>query len=412
MNRDSRTEGALNHLADLCEKISLREHGGKEEILEFTKSGKYSPTVSRLAEAFGLMMARLDAHDVAKENPGKKQEGGNGTPPGRGKENAGLSLPNTGEPESAKACPVRILGKSEKIRKTLKWIDRIADLSSNVLITGETGTGKELVAKTIHYGSRRKDMPFIAINCAAVPEALFESEIFGIERGVATGVGKRIGKMEMASRGTLFFDEIADMPLNIQAKVLRVIEDRHIERLGSRKPIPIDIRIIAATNKNLSEEVIEGRFREDLFYRLNVIRIHIPPLRERWEDIPLLADFFLKEYSRAHGRAFKKFSRPVMDLFSCYPWPGNVRELRNEVERATALACSETITIADFSENLRDFHDNSPLDPSMTLSWKEERMAVLQILEKTGGNRTKTAAILGITREGLRKKMQRLQLSV
>jgi len=411
MSKDSRTEGALNHLADLCEKISLRERGGKDEILEFTKSGKYSPTVSRLAEAFGLMMARLDAHDVAKEKPGKKKEGGNGTPPGRGKENAGLSLPNTGEPERAKACPVRILGKSEKISRTLKWIDRIADLSSNVLITGETGTGKELVAKTIHYDSRRKDMPFIAINCAAVPEALFESEIFGIERGVATGVGKRIGKMEMANRGTLFFDEIADMPLNIQAKVLRVIEDRHVERLGSRKPIPIDIRIIAATNKNLNEEVREGRFREDLFYRLKVIRIHIPPLRERREDIPLLADFFLKEYSRAHGRAFKKFSRPLMDLFSCYPWPGNVRELRNEVERATALACSETITMGDFSENLREYHNNSLLDPSLTLSWKEERTAILQILEKTGGNRTKTAAILGITREGLRKKMKRLQLS-
>lgn len=411
MNRDSRTEGALNHLADLCEKISLREQGGKDELLEFTKSGKYPPTVSRLAEAFGLMMARLDAHAVTKEKPGEKREGGNGSSPGREKEKAGLSLSNTGDPESAKACPARILGKSEKIRKTLKWIDRIADLSSNVIVTGETGTGKELVAKTIHYGSRRRDMPFIAINCAAVPEALFESEIFGIEKGVATGVGKRIGKMEMACRGTLFFDEIADMPLNIQAKVLRVIEDRHIERLGSRKPIPIDIRIIAATNKNLVEEVREGRFREDLFYRLNVIRIHIPPLRERREDIPLLADFFLKECSRVHGRVFKKFSRPVMDLFSCYPWPGNVRELRNEVERATALACSETITMGDFSENLREYNNNSLLDPSLTLSWKEERMAILQILEKTGGNRTKTAAILGITREGLRKKMKRLQLS-
>ena len=410
MEIDGLTQGYLDNFVDLCEKISLRKRGTRDDIFEFTTSGKYPPVVSRLAEAFGTMMERLDAHAPYQE----KIDGSldmKGEPFATVGKRQFSENPSIRKDLQAKSpCPVKILGRSEGIRDIMKQIEKIADLSSNILITGETGTGKELVAKAIHYNSRRSAMPFIAINCAAVPEAIFESEIFGIERGVATGVGKRIGKMEMACKGTIFFDEIADMPLNIQAKVLRVIEDRKIERLGSRKPIPVDIRIIAATNKNLKDAMREELFREDLFYRLNVIQIHVPPLRERKEDIPVLADCFLKECSRTHLRSLKRLSGPVLDFFMDYPWPGNVRELRNEVERATALASSDTITVLDLSEDLKNFLDNPFLEPPFPPFWKEEREVILQILRKTNGNKTKAADLLGMSREGLRKKMVRMNL--
>jgi len=410
MEMDKRTQGVLSNLVDLCEKIPMRKHSAKDDIFEFTKSGKYPPVVSRLAEAFGMMMVRLDAHALYREgieeNP---MVTGQPAAPAR-KPRLMDRRPVRKEVDGKCPCPIEILGKSEEIRNIQKRIEKIADLSSNILITGETGTGKELIAKAIHYNSRRRTMPFIAINCAAVPEAIFESEIFGIEKGVATGVGKRIGKMEMACKGTLFFDEIGDMPLNIQAKVLRVIEDRQIERLGARKPIPVDIRIIAATNKNLKEEVREERFREDLFYRLNVIQVHIPPLRERKEDIPILADHFLKECGRTHARDFKRPSRTVLDFFVDYPWPGNVRELRNEVERATALSCSDTITLRDLSEDLKDFLNRQLLEPPAPSFQKGEKEVIVEILRKSNGNKTKAARILGISREGLRKKMKRLNL--
>jgi len=410
MEMDTRTQGVLSNLVDLCEKISMRKHSAKDDIFEFTKSGKYPPVVSRLAEAFGMMMVRLDAHALYQE--GIEEELG---VTGKSAALAGKPKfmdrpPVMKEVEGKGPCPITILGRSEEIRIIQKRIEKIADLSSNILITGETGTGKELIAKAIHYNSRRRTMPFIAINCAAVPEAIFESEIFGIEKGVATGVGKRIGKMEMACKGTLFFDEIGDMPLNIQAKVLRVIEDRQIERLGARKPIPVDIRIVAATNKNLKEEVKEERFREDLFYRLNVIQLHIPPLRERKEDIPILADHFLKECNRTNARDLKRLSRTVLDFFMDYPWPGNVRELRNEVERATALSCSNTITVRDLSEDLKDFLDKQLLEPPTPCFQKGEKEVIVDILRKTNGNKTRAAGILGISREGLRKKMKRLNL--
>jgi DNA-binding NtrC family response regulator len=231
--------------------------------------------------------------------------------------------------------------------------------------------------------------------------------MFGIEKGVATGVEKRIGKIEQADRGSLFLDEIGDMPLPSQAKILRVIENYELERVGGRKTIPVDIRVIAATNKDLRKESGKGAFREDLMYRLDVVNLHIPPLRERRDDIPLLANSFLEQYIRKLGRGKKRFAPEVKERFNVYPWPGNVRELENEVERAVVLSVTDTIAIDDLSESLKRFGENE--EPwKKPASMKEAEVDLIRrTLQITGRNKTKAARMLGLSREGLRKKMSR-----
>lgn len=251
-----------------------------------------------------------------------------------------------------------IIGTSPKILDLVKLIEKISDSSISVLITGESGTGKELVARTIHTNSPRFDKPFIAINCAALPESLLESELFGIEKGVATGVEKRIGKVEAANGGTLFLDEIGDMSLPAQAKLLRVLQERKLERVGGRGAINVDIRVLAATNKDPKKEIEKGSFREDLYYRLNVVQIHMPPLRERKEDIYLLANYFLTNFEGEIGKNSMHFSPGAMDCFLNYSWPGNVRELENEVKRAAILANGDVIEKGNLSEYLRDEPEN------------------------------------------------------
>ena len=310
-----------------------------------------------------------------------------------------------------KFSPKKILGISGQIKNLLDKIDKIADISSNILVTGESGTGKELAAKAIHYSSARAEKPFIAVNCSAIPESIFESELFGIEKGVATGVDKRRGRVLDADKGTLFLDEIGDMPLSGQAKVLRMIQDREVVPVGSSKAVPFDVRIIAATNKELKKEIAEGNFRKDLFYRLNVINLNMPPLRDRKEDIAVLANYFLKNNAVKLERGSMQFAKDAVDALTNYDWPGNIRELENEIERAVALNISGRILFADLSENIQKYsqlNDNGREDESAGTIEENETILIKKVLEKSKWNKSAAAKILGITREGLRKKMIRL----
>src|SRR5512142_2270123 len=248
-----------------------------------------------------------------------------------------------------------IIGESPAIQEVLVKIEQMAPVTSTVLIEGESGTGKELVAHAIHDLSPRRERPFIAVNCAALPETLLESELFGHEKGAFTGAAeRRLGRFELADTGTLFLDEIGEIPTATQVKLLRVLEEREFMRVGGTQPIRVDVRVIAATNQPLRELVEEGRFRADLFYRLNVLRIYLPPLRERPEDIPILVRRFIQDYSSEHDRRFRGISADTMQLLAEYPWPGNVRELRNLIESMVVLAPDHEIQPADLPRHIRD----------------------------------------------------------
>lgn len=248
-----------------------------------------------------------------------------------------------------------IISVNPKMREIMKLIGQVARSKATVLIQGESGTGKELVARAIHYRSDRADKPFIALNCAAIPKDLLESELFGHEKGAFTGAHKQTkGKFELADEGTLFLDEIGEMPLELQVKILRALEGYHFTRVGGVEPISVDIRVIAATNRDLKEEIRKGRFREELYYRLNVVNIKIPPLRERQEDIPVLVNHFLHKYRKEIGDKKLRMSPQALDVLNRYPWPGNVRELENAVLRAMVLAKGDTIHVEDLPEEIRD----------------------------------------------------------
>jgi DNA-binding NtrC family response regulator len=247
--------------------------------------------------------------------------------------------PKTAVRKSAKRKQTVFIGESPAVRKVLETVERVADTRTTVLITGESGTGKELIARMLHERSSRADKPFVAVSCAAIPETLLEVELFGAVKGAYTGADTdRIGKFEAANGGTLFLDEIGDIPPLIQVKLLRVLQEREIERLGSNTPIPIDVRLVTATNRDLEAAVESGAFRSDLYYRLQVVHIHLPPLRERREDIPLLADYFLKKFAEENGRALRTISAEAMRLLQNACWKGNVRELENVIESAVVLA--------------------------------------------------------------------------
>lgn len=306
-----------------------------------------------------------------------------------------------------------ILGKSKAIQKILELIDKVAPLETRVLITGENGTGKELVARAIHKKSERKDKPFIEVNCAAIPNELIESELFGHEKGSFTGaVSQRIGKFELANKGIIFLDEIGDMSLQAQAKVLRAIEEGRIERVGGGKKIEVDVRIIAATNKNLLEEIHKGNFREDLYHRLNVIPIHVPPLRERVEDIPILVEHFCKEITAKHKKPSVRFTDDAIKILQAQPWTGNVRELRNIVERIIIIVDKREISAKDidflFAANQASL-DNLIETSNSFQEFKEkaERAFILKQLKANDWNISKTAEILDIQRSHLYTKMRK-----
>lgn len=306
-----------------------------------------------------------------------------------------------------------LVGESHSMQQLKETIRRVAKGPSTVLIQGESGTGKELVAHALHNASPRCMGPFIKVNCAAIPENLLESELFGYQEGAFTGAkkGGQVGKFEQGHGGTIFLDEIGDMPPAMQAKILRVLQEKEIERLGDSRPRPVDVRVIAATNRNLEELVRQGQFREDLYYRLNVVSLHIPPLRERMEDLPHLVQHFIKKLNQKFGLSVKDLSREAWEILSNYDWPGNVRELENALERAFNLVDGSIIEVNHLPPYLQKLSGEqkrkNPGQCSLTSLLQEvEREALLEALAKAGGNKVKAAKALGISRAWLYKKMK------
>lgn len=321
-----------------------------------------------------------------------------------------------------------IVGKSSTILNVCKLIGQVAITDVPILLLGESGVGKELVARAIYHHSKRKGKPFISVNCAALPDHLVESELFGYEQGAFTGADKRrIGKFELCNGGTIFLDEIGDMSPLTQSKVLRVLQDSTFERLGGNQSIRVDVRMIAATNKNLSEEISKGSFRSDLYHRLNVVSINIPPLRERREDIPLLVEYFIKRANKETGYVIKGFSADFLDALESYSWPGNVRELENTIRRAVIFAKGNmlgkedlTITNPEISKGFRealkhiveDILRSGGSKPYDMIISDVERILIKKALELTKGNQVKASSLLGITRVTLRKKIEEYNLQI
>ncbi|WP_297887852.1 sigma 54-interacting transcriptional regulator [Sulfurihydrogenibium sp.] len=316
-----------------------------------------------------------------------------------------------------------IIGKSKQILEIIDTIKKISNTSATVLLTGESGVGKEIFAKAIHNLSERSDKPFIKINCAAIPENLLESELFGYEKGAFTGANStKKGKFELANGGTIFLDEIGDMPLLLQAKILRVLQEKEIERLGSTKPISIDVRIIAATNKNLEKMVYEGTFREDLYYRLNVISIHIPPLRERKEDIPLLIYYFLEKFNKMYGKNLT-ISKELLEYLQNYDWPGNVRQLQNTIERMVILSKHEKLDFKDLPADIKnklqniktvDLKNKTIDERNLQLSktvQEIEKEAIEKALKESGYVIKEAAKILGMTPRQIKYRIEKYNIS-
>ncbi len=311
----------------------------------------------------------------------------------------------------------RIIGRAAVMKEILETVATVAPTEASVLIFGESGTGKELIANALHQGSARADKRFIKVNCAALPETLLESELFGHERGAFTGaVTKRPGRFALADSGSIFLDEISELSMATQAKLLRVLQEREIEPLGSTKTLKVDIRIIAATNRILKDEVKKGTFREDLFYRLNVVPLMLPPLRARPEDIPLLIEHFLGIYNEKNGRNLQGFHPRALDALMRHSWPGNIRELENVVERAVILTKEDYVMLQDLPEAIRDSVDDPMPDPCRDgirpgMSIREmERELIIKTLEDNDGNRTRSARVLGITRRTLQNKLKEYEL--
>jgi DNA-binding NtrC family response regulator len=310
-----------------------------------------------------------------------------------------------------------IVGRSPKMRQIYDLICRVADTNATVLISGESGTGKELIARAIHKQSQRRTKPFVSVNCAAISEHLIESEIFGHERGAFTGaVEKHLGKFELANTGVLFLDEVSSLRLDLQAKLLRVLQEREFERVGGSKTIRVDVRIVAATNQDLKQMVAAHTFRDDLFYRLNVVPIHVPPLRERKEDIPLLVDHFLAKYNKESRRHVQGFTPAALAALCHYHWPGNVRELENVIERLVAIAARGTLGVEDLpldlvTERRQIVADIFVRGASLRQAKAEfERHYILRTLEKTRWNQTEAAKMLGVHRNTLLGKMETLRI--
>ncbi len=379
--------------------IIMSGHGTIETAVKATKLGAYDFIEKPLSYEQLILTVQnaLKYHDLQEEN---------------------VLLRQKAQPRH------QLTGESPVMRQLKEQIQLVAPTNAWVLIQGENGTGKELVARTIHNLSRRCDKPLVEINCAAIPEELIESELFGHEKGAFTGAtSMKRGKFDLANRGTLFLDEIGDMSLKTQAKILRILQEQRFERVGGSKTISVDVRIIAATNKDLEEEIRQGRFREDLYHRLNVIPIEVPPLRERKEDIPLLVDEFLREFAGQAGLGPKRMSPEAVEALKNYDWPGNVRELRNMVERLVILSRGREITLEDLPGSFVRFprarEAASPGPPENQAPWFScndyreakslfEREYLLQKLKEHGGNIKKTAQSIGIERRHLHRKIKGL----
>ena len=406
-------------LIRLCDDLAWGRPADADALFALTREGSSSPELERLAEAFGMMIVKVEAREFQRAELLEKVE-----QLSQELEKSRLRLHEDNrqvvETLQKEYNVRRIIGRCPAMRQVVAQALAIARRPINTLILGPSGTGKEIFAKTIHYHSPRRDAPFVAVNCTAIPESLFESEMFGIEKGVATGVSARRGLVEEASGGTLFLDELADMSLPNQAKLLRVLEEREVLRVGSARPVPVDIKVIAATNVDLRQAVARGRFRQDLYYRLNVAELMLPPLHERGDDILLLAQSFLERYCAEMGRERLSLSDAVQGLLLRYAWPGNVRELNNEMKRAAALTPGNVVELKNLSSRIleseagREYlcRHEEKLErelASMPLNLQQaEAVLIRRALEQAGGRKVKAAELLGITREGLRKKLQRM----
>lgn len=306
-----------------------------------------------------------------------------------------------------------IIGKSAPMKKVFEIVELVAPSRANVLIYGESGTGKEMIADAIHHNSPRRDKPYVKVHCAALPETLLESELFGHEKGAFTGaIMRKRGRFELASLGTIFLDEIGEISLKTQVKLLRVIQEREFERVGGEHPVKVDVRIISATNKNLKEEIERGNFREDLYYRLDVVSIHVPPLRDKKDDIPLMVHKFIEDFSRENNKEIEGITNGALKSLMSYKWPGNVRELRNVIESIVVLTKSKVITEQDLPPDIlsKDERSYLKLQAGVDLGEAEKRL-ILFTLENTGGNKTKASEILRIGRKTLHRKLAEYGMS-
>src|SRR6266404_57233 len=385
--------------------IMITAHGSERTAVEAIKSGAYD----YLAKPFEIDDLRLVIKNAIEMISLRSEN---------------TRLRSKLESENAQKGP--LVGTSDAIRRVRELIDKVADTDATVLIRGESGTGKELVARALHdNSSARRNGAFIAVNCAALPSELIESELFGHEKGAFTGaVGRRKGKFELASGGTLFLDEIGDMSMNVQAKLLRALEERAIERLGGSGLIPVNVRFVSATHRPLEQEIVDNSFRSDLFYRLRVMTIEVPPLRDRREDISILADRFNRLASERYNIDFKPLSRPALKRLVEFPWPGNVRELRNTIERAVIMADGVEISVDDLPDEFGGRSgpaastgvEEARLAVPFTADFREdkrefERLYITKCLEETSGNVTRAAAVLGMHRQSLQHKLRELGLA-
>lgn len=335
----------------------------------------------------------------------------------RASEHAGLKAENRALKEHLRSDYdiANIIGRSQPMKKLMDMMSMVAPSEATVLITGESGTGKELIARSLHFNSPRKEKPLVVVNCASITETLLESELFGHEKGAFTGADKRReGRFMQANHGTIFLDEIGETSPTMQAKLLRVLQEKEVQRVGSEETIKVDVRIVAATNRNLEADVANARFREDLFYRLNVMNLNVPPLKERQEDIPLFAQHFLKKFADKNRKTVKGFVPLAVDMLLNYDWPGNVRELENAIERAVILLTGEYITEKQLPLNITKKYPDLSTSPIAaapvmdgTRSMEEiEKEAILATLKASGGNKSETARRLGITRKTLHNKLK------
>jgi len=313
-----------------------------------------------------------------------------------------------------------VIGKSKQIVDVFKAVSMVASKKSTVLITGESGTGKELIARAIHYNSDRRSKPFVVVNCAALPDTLIESELFGYEKGAFTNASQRkVGRFELAHGGTFFLDEIGELNLGTQSKFLRALEQETFTRLGGTDEVKVDVRVLAASNRDLEQLAKTGEFRADLFYRLNVVSLFLPPLRERRDDIPLLLDHFLRLKAQEHSIAPKNLSPEVVDFFTAYAWPGNIRELENLIERLTILTPQETIMLRDLPVSMRTTDQTATLKEDVLIGARPlsdavdefERELIVKALQRTGFNQTKAASLLGTSRRILKYRIEKLKIN-
>ena len=415
------TESYYSLLTKICEELALGRYAECDRLFELTREGAAPGELVRLAEAFGMMLVRVEAREYQNSQLIQELRGKNAELEALHQLLAERNDDLHRQVQDLLSPGKGIIGQSKAMGRVFELARSIALRPINTLILGPTGTGKEVLARYIHHQSARSKAAFVAVNCTAIPDTLFESTLFGIEKGVATGVNARKGLIEEASGGTLFLDELAEMSLANQAKLLRVLELSEVTRVGSAQSTPVDINLICATNVDLEQAVREGRFREDLFYRVNVVELRLPPLRERDDDILLLAQSFLEKNCAEMKRSRLTLSPAVQGLFLRYPWPGNVRELNNEMKRAAALTPGKVVELEHLSPRILSSKTAQSYIRQQAAASKEEAapaslnlqqmevMLIRRALEEAGGRKAKAAELLGITREGLRKKLIRIE---